>query len=196
MPPIYREPVSPHFTSRRHPAIKPPCTSHASAWFRILATAGAGVESRKLPARLLHARTQQSHRAITHLPSQSEHAGMMGTDMPRAWKCHDSSSYHSGGLLFPDKLPTPQGSSCTLTHESCPHTSTDTEQTEETYDAQSPVLGTLRATCFLQRWTGPRRARCANATPGTPHRRTPLPKVGSALVWIKVVMPRILLGER
>lgn len=85
-----------------------------------------------------------------------------------------------------------------LTHESCLHTSTDTGQTEETYDAQSSVRGTLRATCFLQCSTG-LGGRDALAHPGTPHHRITLPKVDSRASVLGSNLrctPRILLGER
>ena len=56
---------------------------------------------------------------------------------------------------------------------------------------QSPLRGTLRAACFLQRSARLQRAPGASATPGAPHRRAPLPKVdsrASVASGIKAVM--------
>lgn len=181
---------------RSYPAIKPRCASHASAWFRIPATAGLGIESRKLPARVLHARTRQSHRTIPHLPSRSKHPGLMSTDMPRAQTCHGPSSYHSGGLSFPDKFPT----SGIISHPYARkllayeyrHWPDRRNVRRADFCAGNPASNLFSVTLDRRR-----RARCASA-PGAPHHRTTLPKVDSraSVLGSSQRCTRILLGER
>lgn len=67
MAPIYRGPASPHF-KRGTDKVKLPCNLTPAPRFGSPRLPVPGVESRKLPARVLHVQTRQSHRnAPSHI---------------------------------------------------------------------------------------------------------------------------------